>query len=108
MHALDLDLLNIHELAALLRRTPSTIRTQLTPAQQRERPHTLPPVFRVPGSNRLFWRRMDVETWLGAGKKPGKKRGRPTKAEQLARQAQRDPHTIDFIAGRNDAAGGEK
>lgn len=51
--------LTAEELAPLLRRSATTIRTDV-----RRRPETLPPRMRLPGSNRLMWLESDVVTWL--------------------------------------------
>ncbi len=53
------ELLTPKDLAELLRLSPETVK-----ADARRRPETLPPRFRRPGSNRLLWRREDVEAWL--------------------------------------------
>ncbi len=61
-------------------------------------PQSLPPICRLPGTKRLLWRLEDVERWLAehvaadpetrpvlpAVEKKAR-RGRPTKAEQVAR-----------------------
>ena len=47
------------ELATLLRRTPQTLKVDA-----RRRPHTLPPRFEIPGTNRLMWLESDVVEWI--------------------------------------------
>jgi predicted DNA-binding transcriptional regulator AlpA len=47
------------ELATLLHRSVSTIKTDC-----RRRPQTLPPRLRIPGSTRLMWLEADVLDWL--------------------------------------------
>ena len=54
-------LLTVDTLAAVLCRTPSTIRTQLHRA-----PGNLPPRAKIPGSRRVLWFKRDVEMWLQA------------------------------------------
>lgn len=83
----DLRLLVVEDLAAILGRAVSSIRSDASRC-----PHSLPPVIRIPGARRLLWRRQDVEAWLaGLVVQPippptahsGRRRGRPRKAEQL-------------------------
>jgi hypothetical protein len=86
-------LLTVDQLAACLRKSVSSIRSDAT-----RNPQSLPPVCRLPGTKRLLWRVEDVESWLGehvkfdvagAGAKltpAAPRRGRPTKSEQIARQ----------------------
>lgn len=52
-------LLTIDDLAKILRRSPSTIRCDVT-----RRPETLPPPVRVPGGRRVLWREEDVQAWI--------------------------------------------
>jgi predicted DNA-binding transcriptional regulator AlpA len=54
-----LKLLRAEDLAALLGRAPSTIKSDV-----RRRPETLPPRFQVPGTNRLRWLEADVVEWV--------------------------------------------
>jgi len=96
-------LLTVEQLATFLNKSPSSIRCDAT-----RKPYSLPPICRLPGTNRLLWRVEDVEEWAArhvrniehrsAPSRPvasnvqrqlqqPKKRGRPTKAERLARQA---------------------
>lgn len=53
------DLLDIHELAELLGRSPETIKKDL-----RRNPMAVPPRLHIPGTRLLRWRRADVEAWL--------------------------------------------
>jgi predicted DNA-binding transcriptional regulator AlpA len=55
----ELTLLGIEELAAVLHRSPKTIRSDVT-----RRPETLPPRVRVPGGRKVLWRAQDVAAWL--------------------------------------------
>jgi predicted DNA-binding transcriptional regulator AlpA len=55
----ELNLLGIEELAAVLHRSPKTIRSDVT-----RRPETLPPRVRVPGGRKVLWRAQDVAAWL--------------------------------------------
>jgi len=93
-------LLTVDQLAAWLRKSIASIRSDAT-----RNPQSLPPVCRLPGTKRLLWRVEDVESWLGAHvaksvliSEPGElpaspRRGRPTKAEQVARQ-RRESHSL--------------
>jgi hypothetical protein len=86
-------LLTVDQLAECLRKSVASIRSDAT-----RNPQSLPPVCRLPGTKRLLWRAEDVETWLGAHVESATisaapeptastpRRGRPTKAEQVARQ----------------------
>lgn len=53
------NLLDIHELAELLGRSPATIKKDL-----RRNPRAVPPRLHIPGTRLLRWRRVDVEAWL--------------------------------------------
>jgi hypothetical protein len=86
-------LLTVDQLAQCLRKSVASIRSDAT-----RNPQSLPPVCRLPGTKRLLWRVEDVENWLGAHvslvaaeaeREPevaARRRGRPTKADQVARQ----------------------
>ncbi len=90
-------LLTVEELSQYLQKSASSIRSDAT-----RNPRALPPICRLPGTKRLLWRAEDVEQWIaehvaGATETPAavfepqarkSKRGRPTKAEQLARRRQ--------------------
>lgn len=52
-------LLDLHELAELLCRSPQTIKKDL-----RRNPMAVPPRLHIPGTRQLRWRRIDVEVWL--------------------------------------------
>lgn len=52
-------LLELHDLAALLGRSASTIKKDL-----RRNPSAVPPRLQLPGTQLLRWRASDVETWL--------------------------------------------
>jgi len=57
-------LLDLNELAALLRRSPETLRKDL-----RRNPRAVPPRLNIPGTRLLRWRAVDVECWLaGCGR----------------------------------------
>ncbi len=87
----------VDDLSAFLRRTKSSIYSD-----SRRNPASLPPGFKIPGAQRWLWHPGRVLEWLEAiavpavpatvspaqaeEKKP-LRRGRPTKAEQLARAA---------------------
>lgn len=52
-------LLELHDLAALLGRSASTIKKDL-----RRNPSAVPPKLQLPGTQLLRWRASDVEAWL--------------------------------------------
>lgn len=53
-------LLDLTELAELLRRSPETIKKDL-----RRNPEAVPPRLQLPGTRLLRWRAVDVDSWLG-------------------------------------------
>ncbi|MBS0448501.1 MAG: hypothetical protein JSR59_21475 [Proteobacteria bacterium] len=78
-------ILFIEELSPLIGKTANTIRTCATNAKYQ---HLIPRPFKLPNSRRLAWYEEDVLTWMGQAVPvgpTGRRRGRPTKAEQLAR-----------------------
>lgn len=52
-------LIDIKALAALLQRSPETIRKDMA-----RNPAAVPPRVRLPGTRLLRWRAADVESWL--------------------------------------------
>lgn len=90
-------LLTVEQLSKYLHKSVASIRSDAT-----RNPASLPPICRLPGTKRLLWRIEDVEGWiaqhihgnsaalvvLSASDNARPKRGRPTKAEQVARQRQ--------------------
>lgn len=54
-------LLDLHDLAAVLRRSPHTIKRNL-----RTNPDAVPPRLQLPGTKLLRWRQQDVQNWLTA------------------------------------------
>ena len=52
-------LLTVDDIAHILRRSPKTVRADVT-----RRPETLPPRVHVPGGRKVLWRVQDVESWL--------------------------------------------
>ena len=82
-------ILFIEELSALIGKTTNTIRTCATNAKYQ---HLIPRPFKLPNSRRLAWYEDEVALWRQAGQPVGppqkRRRGRPTKVEQLARQRQ--------------------
>jgi len=85
-------LLTVEQLSEYIHKSVASIRCDAT-----RKPHSLPPICRLPGTKRLLWRMEDVERWLadhvdalghsGVADEAGNKRrrGRPTKAEQVGR-----------------------
>ena len=63
-------LLDLQELAALLGRSPETIKKDL----KRNR-LAVPPRLHIPGTRLLRWRRADVDTWLESHVEPRPKSG---------------------------------
>lgn len=55
----DLKTLTAEDLAPLLGRAVSTIKTDV-----RRRPQSLPPRLRIPGSKKLLWLEADVTAWF--------------------------------------------
>ncbi|WP_259647372.1 DNA-binding protein [Burkholderia pseudomallei] len=87
-------LLTVEQLSQYLHKSVASIRSDAT-----RNPQSLPPICRLPSTKRLLWRLEDVESWLAAHVEgaarpvplvssvdPRPRRGRPTKAEQVARQ----------------------
>jgi hypothetical protein len=104
-------LVKVDQLAVCLQKSVASIRSDAT-----RNPQSLPPICRLPGTKRLLWRAEDVERWLAEhvdgvsnasamaiGDQSQPRRGRPTKAEQVARQ-----RTHSKASGRDrvDAAAG--
>lgn len=94
-------LVTVEDLASRLQKSPATIR-----AAASRNPESLPPICRLPGTKRLYWRAEDVDNWLAAhvvpvtraqrqvlvpepSRRPLSKRGRPTKSEARARRTMR-------------------
>jgi predicted DNA-binding transcriptional regulator AlpA len=77
----------LEELSALIGKTANTIRTCATNAKYQ---HLIPRPFKLPHSRRLAWYEEDVLAWLSKAQPVGpepmrRRRGRPTKLEQIAR-----------------------
>lgn len=97
-------LLTVEQLSQFLHKSVPSIRSDAT-----RNPRSLPPLCRLPGNKRLLWRAEDVERWVsmhvtGTSVSTAKslvvnasptKRGRPTKAEQMARQRQKVARAAD-------------
>lgn len=92
-------LLTVDQLSQYIHKSVASIRSDST-----RNPQSLPPICRLPGTKRLLWRVEDVERWiaqhihgdsvaLAPDDTDRPKRGRPTKAEQVARQRQRARQT---------------
>jgi predicted DNA-binding transcriptional regulator AlpA len=65
----DLKILKAEDLAPLLGRAASTIKTDV-----RRRPESLPPRLKIPGSNRVQWLEADVIEWIEEQRKASKQR----------------------------------
>ncbi|WP_080940051.1 helix-turn-helix transcriptional regulator [Chromobacterium violaceum] len=81
-------ILFIEQVSSIIGKSVTTIRTCATNEKYK---HLIPRPFKMPHSRRLAWYEKDVLAWL-AGAQPvsppvKRRRGRPTKAEQLARIA---------------------
>lgn len=92
-HAMQ-SLLTVEQLSIYLHKSVTSIRSDA-----HRNPSSLPPICRLPHTKRLLWRVEDVERWLAShvtgqtstetsAPIPEPTRGRPTKAEQIARQRQ--------------------
>lgn len=103
-------LLTVEQLSQYLHKSIASIRSDAT-----RNPQSLPPICRLPNTKRLLWRLEDVEGWLAAHvegmPRPATvagsddlrpRRGRPTKAEQVARQ--RSQHRKRGSAHHTEAA----
>lgn len=89
-------LLTTADIAVILKKSIHSVRHDV-----RRNPKSLPPFFKIPGTQRVFWRPVDVEKWISdlaavpvdeveqqLAQQP-RRRGRPTKAQHLAlKQAQ--------------------
>jgi hypothetical protein len=80
----DLQLLTPEDLGSLLGRSPKSIVFDAT-----QRPHTLPPRFRVPGVRANRWRLCDVRDWME--KLAGVVADKQTEVDETARKAGLDP-----------------
>lgn len=87
-------LLTIEQLSTYIHKTVSSIRSDVS-----RNPKALPPICRLPHTKRLLWRREDVDNWIAKHvetddiaplpqTQAAPRRGRPTKAEQVARARQ--------------------
>jgi len=81
-------LFTIEDLAKVLRRAPASLHSDLS-----RNPASVPPPIRIPGARRLLWDPAKVQDWLAGfatvpapakEEKTNRRRGRPTKAEQIA------------------------
>ena len=84
---LPVRILFIEQVAALIGKSQTTIRTYATSAKYK---HLIPPPFKLPGSRRLCWYEKDVLEWIEATRPveppPARRpRGRPTNRERQAR-----------------------
>lgn len=88
-------LLTIEQLSAYIHKSVTSVRSDTI-----RNPTSLPPICRLPGTKRLLWRIEDVESWVAQHVQGNltettapvvtndtkRRPGRPTKAEQIARQ----------------------
>ncbi len=76
----------IEELSLLIGKTATTIRTCAT---NRKYQHLIPRPHKMPNSRRLFWYEDDVRAWQAASTPVEpvlqRRRGRPTKTEQMVK-----------------------
>lgn len=80
--------LNVEQMASLTGLSITSVRTYLTCKRYM---HLLPPGFKRPGGRRWLWWADEVEAWMQQGRpatvhRIPRPRGRPTKAQQLARR----------------------
>lgn len=85
---LPLRILHIEQLAELIGKTPTTIRTF---ASNPKYQHLIPPAWKLPNSRRLCWLERDVLAWIESTQPvvppPARRKpGRPTKREEQARK----------------------
>lgn len=83
-----MELFTVEQLSVKIHKAKSSIYSDLI-----RNPQSLPPVLRIAGSRRVLFR--DVDSWLESLEQPtthpsppiesARRRGRPTKSEQLAR-----------------------
>lgn len=86
-------LLTTDDIARILRKSVHSVRHDLT-----RNSRSLPPRCAIPGANRNLWRLQDVQDWLASHVEhppvegnppvsplPSRRRGRPTKVEQVSR-----------------------
>lgn len=105
-------LLTVEQLSQYLHKSVASIRSDAT-----RNPQSLPPICRLPSTKRLLWRLEDVEHWLAAhvegvsravalvtSDDPRPRRGRPTKAEQVARQRSKCRKQAGVSATATEAA----
>jgi len=82
----------IEELSVLIGKTATTIRTCATNAKYH---HLIPRPRKMPNSRRLFWYEEDVQAWQAASLPVSplarRRRGRPTKTEQVVRARMTEP-----------------
>jgi len=98
-------ILFIEQLAHLIGKTETTIRTCATNAKYA---HLIPRPFKLPNSRRLCWYERDVLAWIESTRPAEppplrRPRGRPTKAEQLSRA-----RWAQSAATQTSAKGGEQ
>lgn len=79
----------IEELAILIGKSPTSIRTYATHKKYKTR-NLIPPPFKMPNSRRHCWYANEVQAWIDSTRPayppPARRpRGRPTKIEQLSR-----------------------
>lgn len=93
------NLLTVELLASKIHKSVKSIRSDVA-----RNPKSLPPICRLPGTKRLLWREEDLVRWVAkhvattednagtlatdtAANASKPKRGRPTKAQQIAAQS---------------------
>jgi len=84
-------MLTVDDLSAILSKSIHSVRSDV-----HRNPDSLPPLTPLPGTRRLLWHPDDVDAWLRRHsndqkqipqpqQEPARRRGRPTKTEQVAR-----------------------
>lgn len=61
MLEIDVTVLTVEQLARLVHKSPSSIRSDVS-----RNPNSLPPICRLPGCKRLLWRLQDVDAWMAS------------------------------------------
>jgi hypothetical protein len=97
-------ILFVEQLSAVIRKTPTTIRTCATNPKYQ---HLIHKPFKMPHSRRLCWYEQDVLAWIDSHRpapEPVRRpRGRPTKVAELARQRHENLQKTESINSHQPA-----